>query len=110
VKVPNNEGLASHIGPESCAVVRKGGGEALTGGGVGRVLSRERLEERGADAVEIAEGNISRVETARPGRTPRGQRPRARIQAPRTEAGRSHIRPGRKEIPGRIGKSEDTSR
>ena len=35
------EGLASHTGPESCVVVRKGGDEALTGVRAGRVLNRE---------------------------------------------------------------------
>jgi hypothetical protein len=41
MKEPDDEGLASHIGPESCADACKGGGEALTGGRVGWVLSRE---------------------------------------------------------------------
>ncbi len=35
------EGLATHYDPESCAVTREGGGEALTGACIGRVLSRE---------------------------------------------------------------------
>ena len=37
------EGLATHDGPESCAVTREGRGEALTGARAGRVLSRERI-------------------------------------------------------------------
>jgi len=41
MEVSYGEGLAIHTGPESCAVVRKGGGEALTGVRAGRVLSRE---------------------------------------------------------------------
>ncbi len=45
------EGLATHDGPESCAVAREGGGEALTGVRAGRVLSRERNSLRGADPV-----------------------------------------------------------
>jgi hypothetical protein len=32
------EGVATHDGPESCAVVREGGGEALTGVHVGRAI------------------------------------------------------------------------
>ena len=32
VKVHHDEGVASHIDPESCAVAREGLGEALTGG------------------------------------------------------------------------------
>ena len=35
------EGSATHSDPESCVGVRKGVGEALTGAGIGRVLSRE---------------------------------------------------------------------
>ena len=42
MKVPYDEGIASHIGPESCAGDRKGASEALTGESAGRVLSRER--------------------------------------------------------------------
>ena len=41
VKVHCTEGIASHSGPESCAVVREGGGEALTGVCIGQPLSRE---------------------------------------------------------------------
>ena len=41
MKVPYDEGLASHIGPESCVVCRKAEDEALTGESAGRVLSRE---------------------------------------------------------------------
>ena len=55
------EGLATHIGPESCVSVRKGAGEALTGVRAGRVLSRVsnaplqmQRALRGADAVEIS--------------------------------------------------------
>ena len=51
MKEPHGEGLASHTGPESCAVVREGGGEALTGERAGRPLSRETVLFWGADAV-----------------------------------------------------------
>jgi hypothetical protein len=43
VQVPCDEGVAIHIGPESCAVAREGLGEALTGGRIGQPLSRERF-------------------------------------------------------------------
>ena len=36
------EGLATRGGPESCAAVREGDGEALTGVRAGRVSSREK--------------------------------------------------------------------
>ena len=45
------EGLATHTGPESCGVARKGGVEALIGVRAGRVLSRESANLWGADAV-----------------------------------------------------------
>jgi len=41
VQVPYDEGVANHIGPESCAVAREGLGEALTGECTGQPLSRE---------------------------------------------------------------------
>jgi hypothetical protein len=41
VQVPCDEGVAIHIGPESCADAREGLGEALTGGRIGQPLSRE---------------------------------------------------------------------
>ena len=43
MKESYDEGIASHIGPESCAVACKGLGEALTGVRAGRVLSRENF-------------------------------------------------------------------
>jgi RNA-directed DNA polymerase len=49
---PDDVGLASHIGPESCADVRKGGGEALTGVHVGWVLSREIPQRPGCRRCE----------------------------------------------------------
>jgi hypothetical protein len=41
VQVPHDEGVATHINPESCAVAREGNGEALTGEHTGQPLSRE---------------------------------------------------------------------
>ena len=96
MKESYGEGVATHTGPESCAVVREGGGEALTGECAGRVLSREihaprQRVLRGADVVEEAEGHTGRVDIARRDGTPRGQRPRARTEAPRTGTGRSRV-------------------
>ena len=51
VQVPYDEGVANHVGPESCAVAREGLGEALTGERIGQPLSRERSLILGADAV-----------------------------------------------------------
>ena len=51
---PYNEGIANHIGPESCGYVGNGISEALTGVHAGRVLSRvsSYVTDRSADAVE----------------------------------------------------------
>ena len=40
VKVQDDEGLTSHIGPESCAGVREGEREALTGERAGQAIER----------------------------------------------------------------------
>ena len=51
MKVPCDEGLAPHIGPESCVYARKGISEALTGGMRAGLLSCERFNIQGADVV-----------------------------------------------------------
>ena len=56
MKVHCVEDMASHSGPESCAVTREGGSEALTGVRTGQVLSRERSIILGADMVINMEG------------------------------------------------------
>ena len=45
------EGVATHDDPESCVVVREGGGEALTGARAGRAIEPRNQGVRGADAV-----------------------------------------------------------
>jgi hypothetical protein len=75
VQVPCDEGVAIHIGPESCAAVREGRGEALTGECTGQPLSRERVLILGADAVHKVEGNMSGRDSASVRTTRRGQRP-----------------------------------
>ena len=51
MRVSNVKGLANRDDPESCGGARKSDGEALTGEGAGRVLSRERYQTRDADLV-----------------------------------------------------------
>jgi len=46
------EEIANQSGPESCVYVGNCVGEALTGGDVGQVLSRENMSIRGADVVD----------------------------------------------------------
>ena len=57
MQVRYDEGVANHIDPEPCGVIREGGGEASAGERMGQPLSRERLQIPGADAVVPAEGN-----------------------------------------------------
>ncbi|SRR5260370_31876872 len=117
MKVSCSEGVATHTDPESCAVVHKDEGEALTGGRAGRVSSREihvppreRWKLRDADAVE------------RGGRPHPTRRYRETRRDPaRSETLRMHgcTSCGNREIPrlsategvaDRIGKSKDTRR
>jgi hypothetical protein len=51
MKVSCDEGVASHVGPESCGDDREVVTEALTGEGAGRVLSLENFMLRSADVV-----------------------------------------------------------
>src|SRR3990172_8331755 len=46
VQVHYDEGVASHIGPEPCAGIREGVGEASAGEHAGQPLSRERMISR----------------------------------------------------------------
>jgi len=102
-----SERLATHTGPESCEVLRKGGLEALTGVRAGRVLSRESNFLRGADAVR------------RSGRPHRLSRYRERQTDParsETLSTYGNTLRGSREIPclpgisGRVGKSKDVRR
>jgi len=93
MEVPYDEGVASHIGPESCVCSRKAVGEALIGESAGRVLSRERSYFGALTASCSTEGNTGYTVIARCISAPRGHRPRARTEAFRTGTGRSHVRP-----------------
>jgi hypothetical protein len=87
------EGVANHSDPESCAVVRKGGSEALTGVGAGRVLSREINSTRMPTQFSNAEGNMLGGVTASLQAIRRGRRPLARAETPCTRTGRAYRLP-----------------
>jgi hypothetical protein len=74
------EGVAIHGGPESCAVVREGGGEALTGVVRAGLLSLENSLIGVPTPSKRAEGNIAGGASASRRGTPRGQRTRARTK------------------------------
>ena len=85
MRVSCDEGVASHVGPESCGDDRKVVVEALTGESAGRVLSLENLMLRSADVV-LTDGRQQWMSRhARDIRTPRGLRPCARTEAPHKE-------------------------
>ena len=111
MKESYDEGVASHIDPESCAEDRKGLSEALTGARAGRVWSRViLLKSREPTWWDEAEGNSGRIDNARGVRSLRGRRPQARTETPCTGIGRSHDCLCSQGNGGRIGKSEDASR
>src|SRR5258706_13541557 len=91
MKESYGEGVATHAGPESCGDVRKDGFEASTGARAGRVISRERANLRGADAVRMS------------GRPHRERRQREALADPaRSETPCTHGNTmlGNREIPG----------
>ena len=104
------EGVATHIGSESCAAIRKGGGEALTGERAGQLSSRERTKNSGADAVE---------RSGRPHRTSRQRERRTDLARSQTLRMHGRILHWNREIlppsagsrdADRIGKSKDAHR
>ena len=74
MEVRHDEGIANRIVPEPCIDGREASGEASVGDGTGQPLSRDR-NIPGADAVEIAEGNMVEHANASARTTRRGQRP-----------------------------------
>ncbi len=75
VRVHYDEGVAIHIGPESCAGGREAVREALTGECAGQPLSHEKVDIPGADAVRYAEGHTKGRAIASSPTTRRGRRP-----------------------------------
>ena len=95
MKVPYDEGLATHIGPESCVCSCKAASEALTGESAGQVLSRESSNFGASTMSNRSEDKIGYTDIARCILAPRGLRPCARTEAFRTGTGRSHVWPRR---------------
>jgi hypothetical protein len=74
VQVHCDEGVANHIGPKPCAVIREDAGEASAGVCAGQPLSRDRKLFPGADAVCVAEGKTTECASASTRATRRGRR------------------------------------
>jgi len=93
---PYEEGVATHFGPESCAVVRKVVGEALTGVSLGWPLSREIGDsDRGADAL---------TGSGRPHPLRRHRKTRRDLARPETPRTGGNIPHGNREVPRLPGK------
>ena len=74
MQVHHDEGVATRIDPESCAVAREGNSEVLTGERAGQPLSRESPLIPGADVVSLTEGNTDGRDSASAQTTWRGRR------------------------------------
>jgi hypothetical protein len=110
MKESYDEGVASHIDPESCAEDRKALSEALTGARAGRVWSRVILLKSGEPTWwDEAEGNNGCIDNARGIHSLCGRRPQARTETPCTGVGRFHDCLCSQGDRGCIGKSEDAS-
>jgi hypothetical protein len=97
------EGLAIHGDLESCVGVRKGAGEALTEGYVGKVMEPRNTQFGVPTPSQWSEGNIAGRASASCQRTPRGQRACACVESLSTRTGRSHGHPPSSD--GRAGRS-----
>jgi len=75
VRVRYDEGVATHIGPEPCAGLREGVGEASAGERTGQPLSRESKILSDADVVQLTEGETGGCVSASIRSIRRGQRP-----------------------------------
>ena len=74
MQVHCDEGVAIRIGPEPCAGIRKDADEASAGEHAGQPSSRDRKQSPGADAVCIAEGNMTERASASVRAARRGRR------------------------------------
>jgi hypothetical protein len=99
VKVRHDEGLANRIVPELCISGREASGEASVGDGTGQPLSRDR-NILGADAVEIAEGNMVEHANASARGNPAWSETLACADAPCTGTGRSRVWPAAMRVTG----------
>jgi hypothetical protein len=75
VKVHCDEGVATHVAPDPCAVLREDDCEASVGERIGQPLSRETVINPGADVVHLTEGKIGGRVIASASLTRRGLRP-----------------------------------
>ena len=75
MQVPYDEGVATHIDPESCGGIREDVAEALTGESIGQPLSRESTIFPEAHVFETTEGTMGERAIASAFPLRRGLRP-----------------------------------
>jgi hypothetical protein len=93
VEVRHDEGVAIHIDPEPCTVIREDEGEASAGERIGQPLSRESSLFWGADTVRVVEGNTGGCASASVRCDPAWSETLACTEAPCAGTGRSPARP-----------------
>ena len=109
MQVPCDEGVAIHIGPESCAVAREGLGEALTGERIGQPLSRESFYSGCRHRANGGKQHIWARQRERPD-DPAWSETLACADAPCAGTGRISRSTVRQPPPVRIGKARSRSR
>jgi len=93
MKEPYIEGVATHDGPESCAVVCEGGGEAWTGVRAGRVIE-PRNQRSGVPTPSLrVEGNTADGGRRESSVGPARSESQACTESPCARSGRSHCSP-----------------
>ncbi len=75
MQVRYDEGIANHIGPEPCVVIREGGGEASAGERIGQPLSRESHLSRTPTPLIRRKATLRGRASASASRVRRGRRP-----------------------------------
>jgi len=75
VEVRHDEGVAIHIDPEPCTVIREDGGEASAGERIGQPLSRERSHLGVPTLLDWWKATWTEAPARASGPIPRGQRP-----------------------------------
>ena len=93
MKVHYDEGVATHIGPEPCIVVRENGGEASAGEGIGQVLSPENYVLPERRRVTHRGRQYGQAQRTRGLNGPAWSKTLACAEAPCAGTGRSHDRP-----------------
>jgi hypothetical protein len=106
MKEPYDEGLANHIGPESCGGGSNAAAEALTGVRAGQAWSREMLAYSRVPTEWVSRKAILTVSLSQDTGDPARSKTLARTETHCAGTGRAYVRPWR-GIRGRIGKFED---